>query len=194
MNKLVTLIISMMTVSLSHAAPISQTASVPDTQPVTPTPSIYKQVDADGNISYSDTPPNAAAETLEMEPLGIISMPKPVPFAPTKATAAPVSYERLSITSPSHDSTYQNLSEPVRVSAQLAPSLQKGHTLTLLMDGRVLTNSGSETQVENIERGSHVFSAQVQDANGKVLITSQPVTIHVHRTSVINQKKQNDMQ
>lgn len=197
MNRYATLISStllMIVASLSYADPVKPSSSIADAPSanapsVAATPSIYKHVDADGNISYSDTPPDPAAKTLEMEPLGTISMPKPAKFVPTQATAAPIKYESLSLTSPSNNSTYQNLSEPVQVSVQLLPGLQSNHTLTLLMDGRVLTSDSLTTQVENLERGSHVFTAQVQDASGKVLITSAPVTIHVHRNSILNNRQ-----
>ena len=183
---LITCLMLTFNVSISHAE--QDNAPAADATVTSPTPSIYKHVDADGNVSYSDSPPNAAAETLEMEPLGTISMPKPAKFTPTKATAAPIKYESIAITSPAADTTYQNLSEPIQVSAQLSPSLQSGHTLALMMDGRVLSNSLA-TQVENLERGSHVFTAQVQDANGRVLISSAPVTVQVHRNSIINNQQ-----
>ncbi len=191
MKKRTTLIISIMltlTVSISNADPVSapNASSMPE---VSATPAIYKHVDTQGNISYSDTPPNSAAERLELEPLDTISISKAAKSTPAKATTAPFAYQKITITSPASGSTFQNLNEPIQVSAQVSPSLQNEHLMELLMDGHALTVNGLSAQVENIERGSHIFTAQVRDAVGKVLITSSPVTIYVHRYTINNNAK-----
>ncbi len=179
-----------LTVSISDAAPTS--APIATRGPtIAATPGIYKHVDAQGNISYSDTPPNAAAETLELEPLGTITMPKAAKYAPAEATAAPFAYQSITITSPANGRTFQNLNEPLLVSAQVSPPLENEHIMELLMDGRALTVNGLVAQVENIERGSHIFTAQVRDAVGKVLITSSPVTIYAQRYTINSNTKKN---
>jgi hypothetical protein len=111
-------------------------------------------------------------------------MCRPINRPAAAATAKPVAYQKISITNPIDGTTYQNLSAAITVSAQTEPSLQRGHNLQLFMNGSPLPGNGYSAQVSALDRGTHVFSAQVSDANGKVLITSPAVSIHVHRSSI----------
>ncbi|MBS1220075.1 MAG: hypothetical protein H6R21_3208, partial [Proteobacteria bacterium] len=43
----------------------------------------------------------------------------------------------------------------------------------------------SSVTLENLDRGSHTLQGQIVDARGEVLMSSETVTVHLHRQSVL---------
>ncbi|MDG1079888.1 MAG: hypothetical protein P8P12_07105 [Porticoccaceae bacterium] len=43
------------------------------------------------------------------------------------------------------------------------------------------TVSATVYQMDDLERGSHQISAQIQDLQGRTLISLKPITVHVQR-------------
>jgi len=111
---------------------------------------LYKGLDAEGNVLYSDKP-FENAEILTPPPLSVIDAPKikPKPIAEKEAAVEnETKYTRFSISSPKHDQTIWNESQLV-VTTQISPALNTalGHTTWLIMDGKVLVKKSQSTSL-----------------------------------------------
>lgn len=144
---------------------------------------LYKSVDENGNIVYSDVPPDDTAEPVELPPLNVIEAVKvtPPPSAPADP-ALPLTYS-IQITQPQNEQTFRNTREfPVSVS--IDPPLQEGHQVAISLDG-VVRARGSELSavVTDVDRGEHRVTAAVVDASGKPIITAPAVVVFVQQAS-----------
>ncbi len=143
---------------------------------------IYKTVDADGNVVFTDSPGvNQQAETVDIKVPNTIDATPVTPYQPAPAAEEEAGYQSLSI-SPAHDSTVRSNTGDFAVSISVNPPLQPGHSVQLYLDGQRQNGSGTRYQFTNIDRGSHQLRATVVDGNGKVLI-EQTNPVHVQRTT-----------
>lgn len=157
---------------------------------------LYKWIDRDGSIIYSDTPPYEGAEQLV--PPGLSTTPaikvekkKPVPSAP-KNDKDDFKYTSFSISAPQNDQAIRDNQGNIAISLQIKPALniKQGHYVSVSLDG---TATGEQFKsasftLKNIDRGSHTISATLHDKAGKTLKRSQSVTLHLHRFSTLHNK------
>lgn len=157
---------------------------------------VYKWVDEDGVVHYSDQPvPGAELVTLPKR-----SSSNSVPAtrqrsteprsaaaaatAPASKTPETVSYTALSVTAPVAEETLWNIGGVLNVSLALQPALQPGHRLRLYFDGEPREIRSLNFQLEEVWRGEHNLQAEVLDETGKTLIRSQPMRFYVQQTSI----------
>ena len=156
----------------------------------------FKWIDKEGNVSYSDHPPFQGAKKLDAPLLSTVPAVKTSPKKITKKSASPYAkdkattkYTSLSISSPKNDATIRNNNGEISVSIRISPALntKKGHYLSLNMDGKVIQSrlNSTSTSVSNVDRGTHNLSITVKNKAGKTLKTSQPVTVYIHRQSIL---------
>lgn len=149
---------------------------------------VYKWVDGDGNIIYSDTP-HPGAEEIPASEVQTIKLP-PLPKAGKTPAAKPkaIPYKSLAITSPSDGETLRDNPGQVTVTISLSPPLQArfGHKLELQVDGRPFGQPGTATQfqLQNLDRGTHSLLAEVLDKEGQVFASSKSVVFYLHRPGV----------
>ncbi|CAM3432396.1 DUF4124 domain-containing protein [Parendozoicomonas haliclonae] len=149
---------------------------------------IYRTVDAEGNVIFTDQKPKSGpSETVEVGP--VLTVPstkvKPLPPKPKQEQQAN-RYKSLNIVSPENEQSFQN-PERITITAQARPSARSGDRFRLIWDGSSLLESDSPNfTVEMPDRGAHSIQIEIMDKNGKTLISSQPRTIYVHRASVFN--------
>ncbi|MEZ5541177.1 MAG: DUF4124 domain-containing protein [Pseudomonadota bacterium] len=151
---------------------------------------VYKSVNAEGQVIYSDVP-STGAERVQMPALPTYT-PAPVPAAPGMSPAAPPAaaavYSALRMTQPEHDETIRSNAGIVNISVSLEPALQieAGHRVQFYLDGKPQGKPVARlsTSFRNVDRGSHAISAAVLDDSGAELVTSTPVTVHLLRASI----------
>jgi hypothetical protein len=148
----------------------------------TVTAQVYKTVDAEGRVIYTDRPSPGA----EQVPLGQVnSMPKAEPTAPparAKPTAGGPPYTSIAILEPADGATVTNPGGNFSVQFALEPALRDGDTLQLLVDGQSAgTISGSNVQLEGVLRGEHTLELIVIDSSGGVAARASPVRITLIR-------------
>jgi len=149
---------------------------------------MYKWVDEKGNITYSDTPPEEDAEALEPPMLNAMpsvkSSPRPAP-QDKEETEEQTRYSSLQIIEPTQDATLRSNSGNISITLNLTPALniKQGHYLSIMLNGNIVSDKlvSPTTSLSNIDRGTHILSASVKNRKGKALITSGPVTVHLHR-------------
>jgi hypothetical protein len=149
---------------------------------------MYRWVDAQGVVHYSDTP-QPGAQAIPVPSAQTYRAP-PVPAAPpattTAAPAAPTGYQSCAITQPAADA---NLFAPeaLNISVQVVPSLHPGDQLSVTFDGATLPASASGAmnfELSSPERGTHTITAVVLSADGQTLCSAPAVSFSVQRPSL----------
>lgn len=149
---------------------------------------IYKWVDADGTVHFSDTP-REGAEEVHVAPPQIYTAPRVPPITPRPAAPeAPAAYQRFELLAPTNDATLRENTGAVTLSFAVDPPLKTGagHRLVVLLDGKPVSEGRSATlTLENVDRGTHSLQGRIVDGRGKVLISSQSITVHLQRHSIL---------
>lgn len=161
---------------------------------------VYKWTGADGRVHYGDRPPSPQAQPLNLPPSQTFKAPASIaPPAPgTNSDGAAQnhppsnpdtsSYEALAITFPKHDAAIRDNAGNVAVHVTTSPRLRAelGHRLTLRLDGAAkFSTTDPILQLDNVDRGTHTVQVEVTDKDGQTLATSDPVTFHLQRASVL---------
>ncbi|MCZ6710447.1 MAG: DUF4124 domain-containing protein, partial [Gammaproteobacteria bacterium] len=96
---------------------------------------IFKTVDADGNVVFSDLPPGASQnpEPVEVQEPNVFTSDAaitPLPGGEDEGEGPELAQEYRSVTiaTPAHDASIRENTGNVNVVAQLVPALQSGHS------------------------------------------------------------------
>lgn len=148
---------------------------------------LYKWVDAQGVVHYSDTPHEGAEKIQVSGAQTFHSTPVPVP-PPQDANPAPPpaggGYVSCTITAPA-DGADLFAPEAVDVAVQTVPAMHQGDYVSASLDGRSLgTAEAARFQITQPDRGQHTVRAEVRGGDGTVLCTAAPVSFSVQRPSV----------
>ena len=152
---------------------------------------VYRNVDAYGNVTYSDEP-SEGAEAVEVKPVTTITLPKPEAVQETEKLREEVqregaAYESLSFAYPDNNQAFYSGSGDVQFEVRSTPGLQPGHKYEVTLDGQPVgqSTSGSIT-VNNVFRGTREARVHIVDENGVQVKTGSPITFTVHRPSALN--------
>lgn len=159
---------------------------------------IYRSVDRDGNVTYTDEP-NNKAELIELEELPTYEA-APLPIAPPpiaepeQAEEATEDAKRpkytIRIVSPEQNQSIWAGGGIITATASVKPALneKRGDKIQFKLDGKVVSEpqTGLSYTFENVDRGSHILVASVVNKKGKVLKASKSVLFHIHRKSIAN--------
>ncbi len=149
---------------------------------------IYRWVDKDGIVHYSDQPGSDKAELINVvEPNAYEAADSAPPESPADSggnepEANP--YTSLSIVSPEPDQVFFGADAVVSVQANLSGTLQPDHQVVFFLNGNRRPAPGLSLDLSGLDRGSYFLRASVLDQNGKPLITSQQITFHVRQPSI----------
>lgn len=152
--------------------------------PLAEAATIYKTVDNNGNVVFTDTQPtDQPGEPVNLRPLTSIpsiSTRRPRPVSSTKP--ARTFYSRFTITKPDHNATIRD-QETITVNIAISPRLLFSHSVRLRLNGKVVAESRRQSTFEltEVERGRHTLTAEIVDSQQQV-IQSTSHTIFVHRT------------
>lgn len=148
---------------------------------------IYRTVDEDGNTVFTDNPADKdRAEPVTVGPVNTMEGRRAeVPAASDEAQGrlqdepADNAYRSVEIITPADGATVRIPQDnPVTVRATSDPAPRAGHRLVILDNGTPLDKS----VLDFPDPGTHQLQAIIEDANGRPLIRSAPVTFYVHRT------------
>jgi hypothetical protein len=153
---------------------------------------VYKWVDENGVVHYSDQPhPDAQkvkvpdAQTYKALPVGGAN------GAPAPAS---VPYQGCAVVQPASDANLANI-ESVTVVVQTDPPLRPGDQVFVTFDGQPLNGrsaTGPTYTISPVERGAHTLQAVVRDSTGAVLCQTPGVTFNVQQNSVLNPNNPNN--
>jgi len=149
-----------------------------------PSGGVYKQVDPDGNVTYTDKPPSADAKAIKL-PKGTEykapSLPAFTPSTTQQPKQKPFEYESLAITAPKNDEAITDNAGNIMATVSVQPALQSGHQIEFLLDGTsVAKGLDTSHQFVNLDRGTHQLTARIVD-NKDEEVASTSITFHVMR-------------
>jgi hypothetical protein len=148
---------------------------------------VYKWVDAQGVVHYSDQP-HPEAQQIDVQPKNLVSTPPVANTSTTQpANAAAATRYQCELIRPENDEVFLNTST-VSTRLKLDPQLVAGDQIAVAVDGKRLTNqptTSTEFLLSNMERGTHTLMMVVYDRTGqKQLCTTPTITFHVRQPSV----------
>ncbi len=149
---------------------------------------VYRSVDEDGNIVYTDKP-SPDAEKIKIDKVQTIPAgDSNFEYTPPEKSAE-AAYTKLEIVNPESDHVFTGNTGDVTVSVDIQPALntKRGDRLILTMDGKKAGDSTSTSfNLTNLDRGTHTIEVYVVNKGGKSLMESAPVSFTVKRTSALN--------
>lgn len=154
-----------------------------------PAQAVYKVIQPDGTVEFTDSPPpGEAAKQIEVPPLNTTEPLAPPASAPTASAGAAQGYSEFRITSPGNGESIRDNAGNVNVDLRLKPTLRSGDRIDVLVDGRSV-GGGNNTAItlSAVDRGTHSVQALVKNSDGKVLARSNSVTFTLQRRSAILQ-------
>ncbi len=153
---------------------------------------IYRWVDKDGVVHYSDQPDSPNAELINVIESNSYEAADAAPAAgggPDDADEPDEEgddspYTSLSIASPAPDEVFFGADAVVNVSADLQGTLRPDHTVAFFLNGNRKEADALNTDYAGLARGTYFLRASILDGNGKPVITSQQTTFHVRQPSI----------
>jgi hypothetical protein len=150
---------------------------------------VYKWVDENGVVHYSDQPHENAQKVTIAAPQTYSAPHTSASNKPqTRKAETSNTYSSCTIVQPAADQTFQNVSS-VGVAAAADPAPHDGDQMVLMLDGSKVLNfpaGGGAYTIDPIDRGQHSVQVQVQDSNGKTLCQSSSVSFTVLQASTLN--------
>ncbi|GAA5315779.1 MAG: DUF4124 domain-containing protein [Candidatus Pelagadaptatus aseana] len=149
---------------------------------------IYKTVDENGNVVFTDNPKGNKAEEIKLpevntQPATRITVKlSPPKEEETDKDKKPEKYT-ITLESPANETTVTMGQLTLTSSVAISPALAEEHSVQFYIDGKP---SGKPSQATShtfgqLYRGAHKIHAAILNKKGKVLKKTKAVTIYVHR-------------
>jgi hypothetical protein len=149
---------------------------------------VYKWVDADGVVHFSDQPvPGSEKVVTSAAPthMGTVPVAAPASGGGPATQAPPALPAVFAIVSPNAQQTFVNESVPVHLDLQ--PGLAEGETLSWKLNGQELADqTGLQFNLSDLPRGAYNLSATLVDSNTQQTITSTSITFYVQQPSILS--------
>ncbi len=150
---------------------------------------VYKYVDENGNIVFTDAPP--ANETIEEVILPKIQTTEkynaPLPRGSINRTEAKpkVSVFEVSMSPASGEAIRAN-GGVVSISAIVDPEPNFSLRTNFYLDGELITtNSGTTASISNVDRGAHNLMIEVMNADSGAIIGTASSQVTILRASIL---------
>ncbi|GIU19131.1 MULTISPECIES: DUF4124 domain-containing protein [unclassified Shewanella] len=151
---------------------------------------VYKWVDENGKVHFSDKPvKNAEVVELKENTQNNIKLPEvtalPSSRPDTDKDSEKIKYA-VQIISPSEEESIRDNEGNLTIIANVEPQLSSAHELALFMDGQQIGNTQQHGifKLNNIDRGEHNFVVKVLSKDGKQLASTPARKVFLHRTTV----------
>jgi Domain of unknown function (DUF4124) len=154
---------------------------------------VYKWVDEDGVVHYSDQP-HANAQKLQVQSAQTYKAQPVQPASTTGAGNVPAAssaqsgYQGCAIVQPADSQDFANL-DSLTVVVETDPKLRPGDQVFVTYDGQPLNGTsatGGTFVISPVDRGTHTLQAVVRSSDGTIMCQSSGVTFNVHQPSLLN--------
>jgi hypothetical protein len=152
---------------------------------------VYRQVDAQGNVTFSDEP-SSGAEAIEVKPVTTITLPKlqdlELREQPEIQQQKPDSiYDSVQIISPQDKEAFNSGNGNVEFRIISSPLLRDGHKYEVTLDGQPVGQSATGTiMVQHMDRGTHQAGVNIINRDGIQVASGAGITFTIHRPSRLN--------
>jgi len=148
---------------------------------------LYKVIDKNGNVSYSDQPSPGAQEVIIKDVPSINIKKTNIDFEAleeqleAQREVSSDYYSTADFSNLEEDGVIRNNGGSVTLTASLEPSLSKGHFLKFYIDGKLIGEQQKELSItaQEIEYGSHTASFSVVSKNGVKVQDSKTVKFNL---------------
>lgn len=156
---------------------------------------VYKVVDKDGNVSYTDKPLENDAELVKLRPISVIEAPtyqlrnkadteaEQVKEIPLKTLRK--NYKDFKIISPQPEQSFWGPENNVAVAWNTRYQLLEGMQVVIYVDADEFTRTTQRSSpLDGLVRGEHLIEADLIDKNGERISTAEPVTFFLRRANI----------
>lgn len=145
---------------------------------------IYRWVDADGQVHFSDRRMQGAERTGI--PTAATRAPNPPAATPPEADEAAFlgPYTAFEIVAPGANETLTQDKSDLAVSLILDPPLLEGHRVEAVLNGVAvpLANAATQFRLSGASFGSHRLQVQIRDADGDLIARTALQSVHLRQT------------
>jgi hypothetical protein len=156
---------------------------------------IFKVVDKDGNVTFTDQRPSGDAEPMDLPPLSVIETDLPPPSTPAAQAGAeeqdqapsPRDLRRMfrdfSITQPLQEETFWGTENTVVITWGSSADILPEMSVMLYVDseGQKAPVAGFVTLT--LDRGEHQVYAELRDERNRRIVTTETVTFFIKQHS-----------
>lgn len=158
---------------------------------------VYKTVDENGNVIFTDQPPTPDSEPIKMRELSVVPA-RPVEQKPVRAKVSDGNadgqiedlatlrrgYRDFRITQPMPEQSFTGTANTATLAWDTKFELQKGMQVLFSINGQSMEPTTAQiVTTDPLDRGEHTVSAQLVDARGRTVATAAPVTFFVRQWS-----------
>ena len=150
---------------------------------------IYRYVDEEGNVVFTNQPPSGkAAEPVELPPINAVGGPDAAANPPGERPGpaeAPDPYPGFRIVAPENDTSVRANNGNFTITLHADRPLRPSDTVVLLFDGAEVARGATLSfAMQNVDRGTHTVQAKIVDEAGNELAVTEPITFTVQRVHV----------
>jgi hypothetical protein len=161
------------------------------------TAQIYKVVDKDGNVTFTDQPPGDGSKPIKLQPISVIETPKyetkPKPKAegedgePLSLRTLRKMYRDFAIVAPQSEESIWHPDAPITVAWSTGAQLQSGMKVSVSVDGKLQASTTDRViPVANLDRGEHTVTAELTNERNQKVATAEPIVFFVRRPGLNN--------
>ena len=151
---------------------------------------VYKKVNQDGSVEYSDQPFAGASELKLEQHKGQSTLPA---YTPSQLSSSSLSKKKtnnvvnIEVLSPKHGDTIRNNEGNLTIMVQKFGKNKNTYKTQILINDSPIGNLTQATviKLKNLDRGEIKIKAQLISRSGKILATSTESVVYLHRMSVI---------
>jgi hypothetical protein len=158
---------------------------------------IYKIVNPDGSVTFTDQKPAPGAEPVKLRPLSVVETDSPAPAVTEPASGAAEEAEKeptarelrrqfsdFGITQPRNEETFWGTANQVTVSWGASQPTPEGMSAVLYVNGEARDVPASGSVALTLDRGEHRVSVELRDSRKRRVVASDPVVFFVKQHSV----------
>ena len=147
---------------------------------------IYKWIDKEGRVHYSDIPQRNAVIILAQDHKKLADVTVKTLKAPEVVPQKIKTEDNiLTIEKPNDQETLQNTGGELMIFFSSSKPLAQGEQWQVLLDGQKAgePQTSNNVTLQNIDRGEHTLQIHTIDTHGKVLASSAITTFYMHQTA-----------
>lgn len=156
---------------------------------------IYKVVDKDGNVTFTDQRPSADAQPMDLPPLSVVETDKPAPAVTGQAgsegeeTGPPTprqlrqQFRDFRISRPLPEETFWGTENSVVVTWESSQPIPAEMNVLLYVDGKSQPAPVSGGVSLTLDRGEHQVYAELRDQRNRRVLTTPTVTFFVKQAT-----------
>ena len=152
---------------------------------------IWKVVDEDGNVTYTDQPPKDGAKPMDLPELSIIEtdIQEIQPPSDEEGVKAPTTgdlrklYRDFQITRPYQEETFWGTANTVVITWSSRTPFTPDLNVRLFVDSKPRVAPATGSVSLTLDRGEHKVFAELRDASNRRILKTETVTFYIQQGS-----------